>query len=118
MSDMTTLFGIKNCDSVKRARDWLVAQGIEHVFHDFRADGLSKNQLQAWIDKVGPDRLINKRSTTWKQLPPADQTLALNGSISAVVLANPTLIKRPVLQTGDVLLIGFDPAEYEQQFLS
>lgn len=116
MSDTATLFGIKNCDTVKSARSWLESNNIEYKFHDFRADGLSKDQLQAWIDQIGSDMLINKRSATWRQLNTKDQDLALGQIASAVVLANPTLIKRPVLQRDGDLLIGFSPDEYQNFF--
>ncbi len=116
MSDKTVLFGIKNCDSVKRAKKWLEEQNIAFEFHDFRGSGLSKTQLQAWLDRVGPERLINHRSTTWKQLSEPDQNLAQGKMASAVVLANPTLIKRPVLETNGAISIGFDEDEYSTLF--
>lgn len=116
MSDKTILFGIKNCDSVKKARGWLTARGVAHDFHDFRVDGLNKTLLQTWIDLIGPEQLINKRSTTWKQLSSKDQSLTMSRTASAVVLANPTLIKRPILQNGQNLLVGFDADEYDKLY--
>lgn len=116
MSDETVVFGIKNCDTVKKAREWLDERNVQYRFHDFRLDGLSKNQLQAWIDQLGTDQLINTRSTTWKQLSPKDQALATGKIASAVVLANPTLIKRPILKHGDTLIVGFKPEDYERLF--
>ncbi len=116
MSDKTILYGIKNCDSVKKARAWLTARGVEHEFHDFRVEGLNKTRLQTWIDQIGPEQLINKRSTTWKQLSPKDQSLTLSRNASAVVLANPTLIKRPILQNGEVLLVGFEADQYARLY--
>lgn len=116
MSETTVLFGIKNCDSVKKAKKWLEEHNIEFTFHDFRLDGLSKDQLQEWLDKVGPDRLINKRSTTWKQLTEQDQRLASGTMASAVVLANPTLIKRPLIESRDKITIGFTEEEYTNLF--
>lgn len=116
MSDKTILYGIKNCDSVKKARQWLEEKGVEYHFHDFRGDGLSKDQLQLWLGRVGSQTLINNRSTTWKQLTEQDQKLAMGDTASAVVLANPTLIKRPVLEHGDQILVGFSPEEYEKLF--
>lgn len=117
MSDKTTLFGIKNCDSVKTARKWLESNNIEYQFHDFRGDGLNKDKLQHWLDTLGSDVLINTRSTTWKQLSDQDKTLAAGKSASAVVLANPTLIKRPVLEHNDVAIVGFKTEEYSALFL-
>lgn len=116
MSDTTILYGIKNCDSVKKARQWLEEKGVEYRFHDFRGDGLSKDQLQGWLARVGAETLINNRSTTWKQLTEQDQKLAMGSNASAVVLANPTLIKRPVLEHGDKILVGFSPEDYEKLF--
>ncbi len=112
MSNKTVLFGIKNCDSVKKARKWLENQGVDYTFHDFRADGLSKNQLQTWLDTLGAELIINTRSTTWKQLSEQDKALATGKVASAVVLANPTLIKRPVLEHQDQTIIGFNEEEY------
>ena len=116
MSDKTTLFGIKNCDTVKKARNWLEVKKVPYHFHDFRADGLSKDQLQTWLNKLGAEALINTRSATWKQLSQQDQALASGKSASAVVLANPTLIKRPVLEHNEVTLVGFKIEEYEALF--
>lgn len=116
MSDKTVLYGLKNCDSVKKARKWLEEKGIDYRFHDFRGDGLSKDQLQQWLARLGSEVLINNRSTTWKQLTDQDKKLAMGDTASAVVLANPTLIKRPVLEHGDKILVGYSPEEYENLF--
>lgn len=116
MSDKTTLYGLKNCDTVKKARQWLDSRGIEYRFYDLRADGLSKDQLQQWLGRVGSETLINNRSTTWKQLTEQDKKLAMGDAASAVVLANPTLIKRPVLEHGDQIRVGFSQEEYEKLF--
>lgn len=114
MSDKTVLFGIKNCDSVKKARDWFEERGVAYEFHDFRVDGLSKDLLQSWLDRVGAETLINNRSTTWKQLNDKDQKLAMGKTAAAVVLANPTLIKRPVVEMKGQLLVGYKPEDYEK----
>ncbi len=116
MSDKTILFGIKNCDSVKKARKWLEHHNIAHEFHDFRGQGLSKDKLQQWLDTVGPETLINTRSTTWKQLNDNDKALAMSKTATAVILANPTLIKRPVLESGDTTTVGFNEDSYNQIF--
>jgi arsenate reductase (glutaredoxin) len=116
MSDTTVLYGIKNCDTVKKAREWLEEKGIQYRFHDFRADGLSKDRLQLWLTRVGSKTLINNRSTTWKQLTEKDQKLAMGTMASAAVLANPTLIKRPVLEHDEKIVIGFSPEDYEKLF--
>jgi arsenate reductase len=114
MSDKTKLFGIKNCDSVKKARNWFEERGIPYDFHDFRVEGLNKDQLQKWLDRVGAEVLINNRSTTWKQLNEQDRKLAMGKAAAAVVLANPTLIKRPVVEMKGELLVGYKPEEYEK----
>jgi len=106
------LYGIKNCDTVKKARDWLTQEGIAYDFHDFRADGLDDATVQRWISQLGLDVLVNKRSTTWKELD--EQIKASFGEATAidVIMAHPTLIKRPVLESGTQLLVGFKPADY------
>lgn len=116
MSGKNVLFGIKNCDTVKKARSWLEANSIEYRFHDLRADGLSKDQLQAWLDQVGAQVLINTRSTTWRQLNEKEQQMTMGDKASAIVLTNPVLIKRPVLMVGDQTLVGFNPDEYQKLF--
>lgn len=108
---MVTLYGIKNCDTVKRARKALDEAGITYRFHDFRADGLRPDKAQAWIDALGLDAVLNRRGTTWRQLDPAEQARA-EGSAAATLLAEqPTLIKRPVFEHGDDVLIGFPRSE-------
>ncbi|WP_188150180.1 ArsC family reductase [Teredinibacter waterburyi] len=106
------LYGIKNCDTVKKARKWLESHSIAYDFNDFRVQSMSADKLQAWLDKVGAEVLINRRSTTWKQLSSDEKSKLDQGSWS-IVLANPTLIKRPVLEYGDgKLLIGFNEEDY------
>lgn len=128
---MTTLYGIKNCDSVKKARKWLESQNIEYQFHDFRADGLTNQQINHWLQAVSAEQLLNKRSTTWKQL---DDTLKAKLDIADLstnndalklltktLLEHPTLIKRPVLQvteTKDTIAVGFKPDQYTELFKS
>lgn len=109
---MLTLYGIKNCDTVKRARDWLDENGVVFNFHDFRKDGIDAKTIQRWLDAVGPDRLINRQSQTWRTLD--DETRRQIEEINPVpvLLTLPTLIKRPVLVDGDNLLVGFDEQEY------
>jgi arsenate reductase len=113
---MNMLYGIKNCDTVKKARVWLEAQQIPYQFHDFRTDGLSESQVNDWLNTLGFDQLINKRSTTWKALDDATKT-ALNGPTAAeVIVAHPTLIKRPLLHTATHLRVGFNATEYQELF--
>lgn len=109
---MTTLYGIKNCDTVKKARDWLTKSGIDYRFHDFRADGLEKAQVKEWINEIGLETLVNKRSTIWKELAESVKANFDEGSAVDVILENPTLIKRPLLTTNKRVLVGFKEAEY------
>lgn len=111
-----TLYGIKNCDTVKKARDWLTAQQINYRFHDFRADGLTEMQIKQWISDIGLDALVNKRSTTWKALDDATKAGFDEQTAVAIIAENPTLIKRPLLDTGKQQLTGFKPADYAQVF--
>ena len=117
---MTALYGIKNCDTVRKARKWLESSGVDYSFHDFRADGLDKKDLSAWVKSVGWEILLNKRSTTWKQLSAKDKETVDEAKAITLMLANPTLIKRPVLvfknQSGKKVHVGFKPAEYEKLF--
>ncbi|MFT5603453.1 MAG: arsenate reductase [Paracoccaceae bacterium] len=110
---MIKLYGIKNCDTVRRARKWLEQQTVQHEFVDFRDTPLSNAQLQHWHDSVGDD-LLNKRSTTWKQLNETEQHIEKQADIIALLAAHPTLIKRPVLDTGKTVAIGFSTDRYSE----
>jgi len=113
----TTLYGIKNCDTVKKARRWLEQHGIEYLFHDFRADGLSPETFALWLEQVGAATLINKRSTTWKQLAEKDRTQVVEGDAASIALQQPTLIKRPVLQYRKQVIVGFSDKIYRELML-
>ncbi|MGS2724534.1 ArsC family reductase [Porticoccus sp. GXU_MW_L64] len=115
---MITLYGIKNCDTVKKARRWLQENNIHHQFHDFRSDGLEADQVTGWARQLGWETLVNRRSTTWKQLDESQRNnMDASSSISAMV-EHPTLIKRPVLDNNGELLVGFKPETYTDQFIS
>lgn len=107
MTSEITLYGIPNCDTVKKARTWLTERGIEHRFHDFRKDGLEQEQLESWMAELGRDVLINRRGTTWRKLSEADKDVENDADAVALLLANPAMIKRPVIDLGDVRLVGF-----------
>jgi len=111
--DMTiTIHGIKNCDTMKKARAWLEAEGIAHAFHDYKTAGITAAMLQAWVRKAGWEAVLNRAGTTFRKLP-EDQKQGLDEARAvALMLAQPSMIKRPVLTKGDALLIGFDPARY------
>jgi arsenate reductase len=112
---MITLYGIKNCDTVKKARTWLEQRGIDYQFHDFRTDGLTEQQVKLWIDELGLELLVNKRSTTWKELDEATKN-QLDANAVQIITANPTLIKRPLLDTSKQKHVGFKDTEYSKIF--
>ncbi|SFX31770.1 ArsC family reductase [Marinospirillum alkaliphilum] len=111
---MLTLYGIPNCDTMKKARQWLQEQQLEHHFHDYKKAGIDASTLQQWVDQTGWETLVNRRGTTWRKLPEAErQDLDATAAIR-LMQANPSLIKRPVLDTGHQLLVGFDPEQWQQ----
>jgi len=114
---MTTLYGIKNCDTVRKARKWLEAHDVPFTFHDFRSDGLDEKNLRDWAGTVGWETLLNRRGTTWRQLPETQRDGLDEKKAIQLMLENPTLIKRPVLATDDGQThVGFKPADYETIF--
>lgn len=110
------LYGIKNCDTVKKARQWLEKQQIEYRFHDFRSDGLELKQTQHWLQEIGIETLINKRGTTWKQLDDDIRTELNSINAAALLVAQPTLIKRPLLDIGHQRFVGFSETMYRDIF--
>ncbi len=110
---MITIYGIKNCDTCRKARKWLDAQNIEHRYHDFRADGLDEKTLSAWIEAVSWETLLNRRGTTWRKLPEAVRYGLTPDSAAALMLENPTLIKRPVFDASGTYMVGFTNVEQE-----
>ena len=111
---MITVYGIKNCDTVRKALKWLDAEGIEHTFHDFRADGLDEATVQRWVDALGWESVLNKRSTTWKNLTDADKQDLDGAGAVALMVAHPTLVKRPVFDGENILLQGFTDTVRQQ----
>jgi Spx/MgsR family transcriptional regulator len=111
-----TLYGIKNCDTVKKARKWLDLHGIEYQFHDFREDGLDAAAVATWIDELGWQNLVNRRSQSWKTLGEEARESMDDESARKAVLAHPTLIKRPLLDTGHQRYTGFSAANYAKIF--
>ena len=114
MTAQWVMYGIKNCDTIKKARNYLSTSGIDFHFHDYRADGLDAALLQSFIDQLGHDVLLNTRGTTWRQLPEAERDAIRDAaSAKALMLAHPALIKRPVLAAPDgTLLVGFKEPVY------
>lgn len=106
---MITLYGIANCDTVKKARAWLTAQGQIHEFHDFRKHGVPADQLALWAGAVGWDRLLNRKGTTWRKLDAATQAGVTDAATAlALMQAHPSVIKRPVVDWGPDITVGFD----------
>jgi arsenate reductase len=104
---MITVYGIKNCDTCRKALKWLVAEGIKHRFHDFRIDGLDASSLSVWIEVVGWEKLLNRRGTTWRNLPQEDKDGIEEEKAKVLMANNPTLIKRPLFEAGSAILVGF-----------
>ena len=109
-----TIYGIKNCDTMKKARTWLDKAGVAYEFHDYKAAGIDKASLEAWAGKVGWDVLLNKSGTTFRKLSEADRATINEKKAIALMIDQPSMIKRPVLDIGGKLLVGFKPAEYEK----
>lgn len=112
----TTVFGIKNCDSVKKARKWLEANNIDYSFHDFRVDGIDASWVESLLQQVPLNTAINKRSTTWKTFDKDTQQNLNEANAVDLCVNNPTLIKRPVIIHGNQTLVGFNQTQYEQLF--
>jgi arsenate reductase (glutaredoxin) len=112
-----TVYGIENCDQIRKAKSWLNRRGCLFQFHDYRKQGLTEAMLQAWLRHVPWDSLLNKRGTTWRQLDEARRSLITDqGSAVDLMLENPTLVKRPILVQGDDVLVGFSEAVYDKHF--
>ena len=109
---MLTVYGIKQCDTCRKALKWLSGQGIEHHFHDFRIDGLEAELVRSWLDSSFADKLVNRRSTSWRQLTNEQRELEGEAQIQ-LLLEFPTLIKRPVFVTDELIAIGFNTKELE-----
>ncbi|MBF0247524.1 MAG: ArsC family reductase [Alphaproteobacteria bacterium] len=105
---MITVYGIKSCDTVKKALKWLEERGIEHAFHDVRADGLDRPELERWAGALGWEAMLNRRSTTWRNLTDADKDGLNEARALDLMLARPTLIKRPLFDFNGLILQGFD----------
>ncbi len=110
------IYGIKNCSTMKKAFDWLEAEGIEYVFHDYKKTPPSRGLLQAWCSVLGAAGLVNTRGTTWRKLPPEKQHIDTDEQAIALMLEFPSLIKRPVLEFSNHLLVGFDPERFAACF--
>ena len=112
---MTILYGIPNCDTVKRARDWLTSQGVAYEFHDFKKQGVPADHLAAWVQAAGWERVLNRKGTTWRKLPEAQQASVVDAaSAQALMREQASVIKRPVVEWDDGrITVGFDPVDWE-----
>ena len=108
----TTLYGIKNCDTMKKARAWLESRGVKYEFHDYKSAGVDRQALERWCKELGWESLLNRAGTTFRALPDADKADLDAGKAIALMLAQPSMIKRPVLDLGDRTLVGFKPELY------
>ncbi len=112
---MITLYGIPNCDSVKKARTWLEGRGIAYAFHDFKKAGLDAATVSAWLQKQPWDKLVNRKGLIWRGLTDAQKAAVVDAdSATALMLANPSVIKRPVIVKGATVVVGYDIEKYEQ----
>ena len=110
------LYGIKNCDTIKKAKKWLTDEGVEFTFHDYRQNGLDAALLNKLEQQLGWEAMINKRGTTWRQLDEAVKASINKDSAKAIMLENPAIIKRPILDNGTTLALGFSTDQYQNLF--
>ena len=116
MPKPVTIYGIKNCDTMKKARAWLDAQRIDYAFHDYKSAGISRETLASWADRLGWEALLNRAGTTFRKLPEADKDGLTEKKAITLMAAQPSMIKRPVLEHGGMLLVGFKPEAYAKAF--
>jgi arsenate reductase len=112
----TTIYGIKACDTMKKARTWLDDHGVAYGFHDYKAVGIDRERLEAWAGEVGWEVLLNRAGTTFRKLPDADKTGIDEAKAIDLMLAQPSMIKRPVLDVDGQLYVGFKPDQYAAAF--
>ena len=112
---MLTLYGIRNCDTMKKARTWLDQHSIEYVFHDYKVSGIDRAQLERWCGQLGWEAVLNRAGRTFRALSPADQQVLDVSKAVRLMSAQPSMIKRPILEGQGVLLVGFKPEMYEKE---
>ena len=110
------LFGIKNCDTMKKARAWLDARGVAYTFHDYKTQGITPETLELWVAELGWEALLNRAGTTFRKLPEAEKEGLTEARAIALMLAQPSMIRRPVLDLGKRRLVGFAPEPYAKAF--
>ena len=111
-----TIHGIRNCDTMKKARAWLDAHGVAHGFHDYKTQGITPEQLTRWVDDLGWEALLNKAGPTFRKLPDTDKQDLTRARARALMLAQPSMIRRPVLDLGPRLIVGFSAETYAAAF--
>jgi Spx/MgsR family transcriptional regulator len=111
-----TIYGIKNCDTMKKARAWLDAHGVAYRFHDYKAEGIDLAHLESWSERAGWETVLNRAGTTFRALPDAERADLTKAKAIALMLSQPSMIKRPVLEADGKLLIGFKPEIYALNF--
>lgn len=112
----TILYGIPNCDTVRKARAWLAARGIGYALHDYKKAGVREDRVRAWVARLGWEALLNRTGTTFRQLPEADRVDLDQDRAVALMLAHPSAIRRPVIEIGEQVLVGFSPERYAGVF--
>jgi arsenate reductase len=116
MAKPVTIYGIKTCDTMRKARAWLDGRGVAYAFHDYKAAGIARGMLEAWAREVGWETLLNRAGTTFRALPDRDKVGLDERKAIGLMVAQPSMIKRPVLDAGGRLLVGFKPDQYEEAF--
>jgi arsenate reductase (glutaredoxin) len=111
-----TVYGIKNCDSIKKARKWLTESGIDYKFHDLRAEGIDAASIDSWIEQAGWETVLNRRGTTWRKLDSKTQESTERDNVTALLLEHPAMIKRPVLDVDGSITVGFKADNYQAIF--
>lgn len=109
---MITIYGIKNCDTMKKARKWLDEAGVVYAFHDYKTAGIDRDRLEDWAGQVGWEKLLNRAGTTFRKLPDADKADLNHARAIALMVAQPSMIKRPIVEHPGGLIVGFDPEAY------
>lgn len=110
------IYGISNCDTVKKAKNWLDSRNIDYQFHDFRKDGINKDIIDVWLNTVAWGKILNKRSTSWRNLDASTQQAINATNVVDLLIENPTLIKRPVMDVNDIITVGFNSDTYQGIF--
>ena len=111
---MIVIYGIKNCDTMKKARTWLDGHGVAYTFHDYKSEGIDRPRLEQWVKRLGWEAVLNRAGTTFRKLPEADKEGLTEKKAVALMLAQPSMIKRPILEAEGDIAAGFRPADYEK----